>query len=118
MSGIPEHTLVSILPCSDIEASTEFYTRIGLTLQSDYGTYRILADGKGGFLHLSTEHPHEWLVPGRNPNGLYFCTEDVARIAADLDAGVEHKPWGMYEFALSDPDGTQVRVGWPSHLIE
>jgi hypothetical protein len=26
----------------------------------------------------------------------------------------EHKPWGMYEFALSDPDQTLVRVGWPS----
>ena len=27
-----------------------------------------------------------------------------------------HKPWGMYEFALSDPDDTLVRVGWPSRL--
>jgi hypothetical protein len=24
---------------------------------------------------------------------------------------LEHKPWGMYEFTLSDPDGTLVRVG-------
>jgi hypothetical protein len=22
----------------------------------------------------------------------------------------------MYEFAMSDPDETLVRVGWPSHL--
>jgi hypothetical protein len=63
------------------------------------------------------------VVPGRNPNGLYFCNEDVERLAAgvaDLIAeghGPEHKPWGMYEFALSDPDETLVRVGWPSHLI-
>ena len=34
-----------------------------------------------------------------------------------IGAGPEHKPWGMYEFALSDPDETLVRVGWPSHLI-
>jgi hypothetical protein len=25
----------------------------------------------------------------------------------------EAKPWGMYEFALSNPDETLVRVGWP-----
>ena len=29
-----------------------------------------------------------------------------------------HQEWGMYEFALSDPDGVLVRVGWPSQLIE
>jgi hypothetical protein len=28
----------------------------------------------------------------------------------------EDKPWGMYEFALSDPDETLVRVGWPTRL--
>jgi len=118
----PQHTLVSILPCTDMEASTEFYARIGLKLQNDYGTYRILADGKGGFLHLSTESPHGWVVPGRNPNGLYFCSEDVAAIAAGIPdllpgGGPEHRPWGMYEVSLSDPDGTLVRIGWPSHLI-
>lgn len=122
MSDAPEHTLVSILPCSDIAASTAFYERIGLKLQSDYGSYRILADGKGAFLHLSTEAPDGWLVPGRNPNGLYFCSENVAALArgvADLleGGGPEHKPWGMYEFALSDPDGTLVRIGWPSRLL-
>jgi len=123
MSEAPQHTLVSILPCTDIEASTAFYARIGLGLQSDYGTYRILADGKGGFLHLSTESPDGWLVPGRNPNGLYFCSEDIDRLAegiADLlpGGGPNHKPWGMYEFSVSDPDGTLVRIGWPSHLMK
>ena len=29
---------------------------------------------------------------------------------------VEDKPWGMYEFTLSDPDQTLVRVGWPTRL--
>lgn len=122
MSDAPQHTLVSILPCSDIAASTAFYARLGLDLQSDYGSYRILADGKGAFLHLSTESPEGWLVPGCNPNGLYFCFEDVAGLAeriADLlpGGGPTHKPWGMFEFSVSDPDGTLVRVGWPSRLL-
>jgi hypothetical protein len=28
----------------------------------------------------------------------------------------EDKPWGTHEFALSDPDETLVRVGWPTKL--
>lgn len=28
----------------------------------------------------------------------------------------EDKTWGMYEFSLSDPDETLVRVGWPTNL--
>lgn len=113
------HNLVAILPCNDMEASTRFYARLGLEVLSDYGTYRILCDGKGWFLHLSAEAPKGWVVPGRNPNGLYLYLEDVDGLAAKVsdlilgNGGPEHKPWGMYEFALSDPDGTLVRIGWP-----
>jgi catechol 2,3-dioxygenase-like lactoylglutathione lyase family enzyme len=122
MSEQPHHCIVSILPCTNIEASTEFYARLGLTLHGDYGTYRILTDGNGWLLHLSGQFPLGWLVPGRNPNGLYLYVQEVDGFAArinDLLNGTrpEHKPWGMYEFALSDPDGTLVRVGWPSRLM-
>jgi catechol 2,3-dioxygenase-like lactoylglutathione lyase family enzyme len=113
--------IVAITPCNDIEASTAFYLRLGLHVHSDHGRYRILSDGKGWLLHLSAEAPEGWVVPGRNPNGLYVYLEDVDGLAsrvADLTvgAGPEHKPWGMYEFALSDPDGTLVRIGWPSRF--
>jgi len=114
------HAAVAIVPCNDIEASTAFYARLGLEVLSDYGTYRILGDGKGWWLHLSSESPKGWVVPGRNPNGVYLYLEDVDGLAArvsDLAKGPEHKPWGMYEFALSDPDGTLVRIGWPSALM-
>jgi hypothetical protein len=86
-----------------------------------YDTYRILSDRKGAALHL-TEAVEGWLAPGRNPFGLYLYSEDVDVLAvafADKVIGKnapEHKPWGMYEFALSDPDETLVRVGWPSRL--
>jgi catechol 2,3-dioxygenase-like lactoylglutathione lyase family enzyme len=113
-----------ILPCNDIAASTAFYGRLGLVVHSDYGRYRLLSDGKGWHLHLSAEAPPGWVVPGRNPNGLYLYTADVDALAEqvrDLILGrghrPEHKPWGMYEFALSDPDETLVRIGWPSALI-
>jgi hypothetical protein len=33
-----------------------------------------------------------------------------------IGKGPQDKPWGMYEFALSDPDQTLVRIGWPAEL--
>jgi hypothetical protein len=77
--------------------------------------------GHGGHLHL-TDAVEGWLVPGRNPFGLYLYTEDVDRLAAVFRGetiephGPEDKPWGMYEFTLSDPDQTLIRVGWPTRL--
>src|SRR5215831_10203941 len=117
----PRHSIVAIVACNDIEASTSFYVRLGLSVRTDHGGYRILSDGRGWLLHLSAEAPEGWIVRGRNPNGLYLYLKDVDGLASrvvDLTGGVrpEHKPWGMYEFSLSDPDGTLVRIGWPSHL--
>jgi hypothetical protein len=105
-----------IVPCNDIDASTAFYVRPGLPCTATMGT-----TASGWLIHLSAESPEGWVVRGRNPNGLYLYLEDVDRLASrmtDLTAGVkpEHKPWGMYEFALSDPDGTLVRIGWPSRV--
>lgn len=122
MSEQPPHCIVAIVPCNDIEASTAFYSRLGLSVRHEYGSHRILSDGKGWVLHLSNESPEGWVVPGRNPNSVYLYLEDVDTLAAklgDLIVGVgpEHTPWGMYEFALSDPDGTLVRIGWPSRLM-
>jgi catechol 2,3-dioxygenase-like lactoylglutathione lyase family enzyme len=122
MAEEPRRTIVAIVPVTDIEASTRFYARLGLRVHSDHGRYRILSDGNGWLLHLSSEAPEGWVVPGHNPNGLYLYLEDVDRLAGEVSdliigSGVEHKPWGMYEFALSDPDGTLVRVGWPSRLM-
>lgn len=122
MAEQPRHGIVAIVPCNDIEASTAFYSRLGLSVYRDHGRYRLLSDGKGWLLHLSGEAPEGWVVPGRNPNAIYFYLEDIDGLAArvsDLIGGVhpEHKPWGMYEFSLSDPDGTLVRIGWPSSTL-
>ena len=109
-----EHRLTAILPCNDLDKSEAFYARLGFVRQNDDPAYRILADGKGGHLHL-TAAVDGWLVPGRNPFGLYLYTDRVDELAAPLSDFLLHKPemkpWGMYEFALSDPDETLVRVG-------
>jgi predicted lactoylglutathione lyase len=115
------HALAAILPCNDLDASEAFYARLGFARRSGDDSYRILADEDGAALHLRKAEPG-WLAPGRNPFGLYLSTAKVAALAAgakDLLLGPpEAKPWGMYEFAVSDPDQTLVRVGWPTRLID
>ena len=125
MTASPSGVLTAIVPCNDLDASEAFYARLGFTRpQADKepgDAYRMLSNGQGGFLHL-TDAVEGWLVPGRNPFGLYLYVEDVDALAANFAGetieknGPEAKPWGMYEFSLSDPDQTLVRVGWPRRL--
>jgi len=111
-----QHRTVAIIPTGDIEASEAFYERLGFKVESDYGNYRILADGQGWHLHLN--HVDGW--PRRvedNPLGIYLYVADVDAVAERvreliIEPGAPHrKPWGTYEFAVSDPSGTLVRVG-------
>ena len=124
----PSGVMTAILPCNNLDASERFYNRLGFTRSAgqwpppgEPDTYRLLSNGRGGYLHL-TDAVEGWLVPGRNPFGLYLYLEDVDKLAAEFRNEIfgkttpEDKPWGMYEFALSDPDETLVRVGWPTRL--
>ena len=109
------HSLTAILPSNDLDASEAFYARLGFSQRESDDDYRMLSDGRGGELHL-TAAVEGWLVPGRNPFGLYLYVEEVDELAARMGCRAEDTPWGMYEFAVSDPDETLVRVGWPSRL--
>lgn len=115
---IPDHGLVAIVPANDMAASTAFYRRLGLVVESDYGHYRILADARGWHLHLT--YVADWPPHiEANPLGLYLYVEDVDAVADSvreliIEPGAPHnKPWGMYEFSVSDPTGVLVRVGRP-----
>jgi catechol 2,3-dioxygenase-like lactoylglutathione lyase family enzyme len=124
--------LTPILPCNDIDASERFFNRLGFK-QSDEDKakgengehdYRMLTNESGDDIHL-TGSVEGWLVPGRNPFGLYLYVENVDEVATKFSdeiierkKGPEHKPWGMYEFSLNAPDETLVRVGWPSRLMQ
>ena len=103
----PAHALIAILPCNDLEASEAFYNRLGFNrpanekpAKGEDDNYRILFDGKGGHLHL-TDAVVGWLVPGRNPFGLYLYTDDVDALAARFEG----------ETLERHPDETLVRVG-------
>ncbi|HEX8467209.1 MAG TPA: VOC family protein [Allosphingosinicella sp.] len=113
-----QHGILAILPCNDIEATQAFYQRLGFTTTAGEAGFRILADGKGWRIAL---RPAEegWVIPDRNSSGLYLYCEEVDSVAGRvrdiiIEEGAPHrKPWGMYEFAVSDPDGVLVRVGRP-----
>src|ERR1700712_2313201 len=107
------HRVVAIVPAGDLHASVAFYEKLGFRVDSDYGHYRILADGRGWHLHLNKVDGWPGTV-GDNPFGLYLYVEDVDAVAERvrdliIEEGAPHaKPWGTYEFAVSDPSGTLV----------
>jgi|SRR5579862_2717873 len=111
------HAATAILPCNDLDASEAFYKKLGFARQGWDDEYRILVDGRGGEIHLQ-KAVEGWLIPGRNPFGLYVSTEKVEELAAVFNKKAEDTPWGMREFALSDPDETLVRIGWPTTLVK
>jgi catechol 2,3-dioxygenase-like lactoylglutathione lyase family enzyme len=117
-----DHYLAAIVPCNDLAASEAFYGRLGFLRSDPSGGdegYVILSDGHGGHLHLTTTVPG-WVSPGTNPFGVYLYSREVDQLATQFQdeiigaTAAGHTEWGMYEFAASDPNGTLVRVGWPS----
>ena len=108
------HSVVAIIPCNDLDASQAFYERLGFRAVSVFEAqgYRILHDSHGAAIHLTGTEPG-WVVPERNPFGVFFYAENVDALAESLGRTAQTKPWGVREFALPDPNGTLVRVGWP-----
>ncbi|WP_326525669.1 VOC family protein [Sphingomonas sp.] len=111
-----QHHIAAIIPANDLDASTAFYARLGLMVVSDHRHYRILSDGRGWHLHLN-RMPGWPRVAEDNPFGLYLYVDDVDAVAGRvrdliIEPGAPHaKPWGTYEFAVSDPTGVLVRIG-------
>lgn len=116
---IGQNRAVAVIPCNDLEKSEAFYRLLGFDRDpdgTDYGDYVILHEPGGAEIHL-TKAPDGWLIPSRSPFGIYFYASNVDELASRLDGKVLHppkkQPWGLYEFAASDPDENLVRVGSP-----
>lgn len=108
--------VIAIIPCNDLDASESFYNKLGFKRKGWDEEYRIMFDGEGAEIHL-TRAVKGWLTKGRNPFGIYYNTKRVEELAKNFGKKVEDEPWSMYEFSVSDPDETLVRVGWPSELM-
>lgn len=113
-----QHQAMPILPCNDVDATQAFYERLGFTVTGGDSGFRILTDGQGWQLALRLAEPG-WVIPDRNSHGIFLYCEDVDGVASRVrdiivEKGAPHrKPWGMYEFAVGDPDGVLVRIGRP-----
>jgi catechol 2,3-dioxygenase-like lactoylglutathione lyase family enzyme len=111
-----DHKVVAIVPCHDLAASEAFYCHLGFEVVGDFGDYLILSDNHGWHLHLRVAQDLNRTVE-ENPFGLYLYVDDVDAVADRvgdkiIEAGTPHnKPWGTYEFAISDPSGLLIRVG-------
>ena len=111
--------VIAIIPCNDLDAAEQWWNKLGFFRPVDQGyeEYRMLSDSAGGEVHLQLA-VEGWLTPGSNPFGVYVYTPRVRDlVAAEPGRVAEHKPWGMYEFALNGPDDLLVRIGWPSRLV-
>jgi hypothetical protein len=126
MPEAPAITVAPVVPCNDLDAAERWWDRLGFRClpHQNYGDYRILVDSDGAQVHL-TLAVDGWVIPGRNPFGVYIYTPRVAAIAQAVpdaiigdDKTPEHKPWGMMEIALNGPDDLLVRIGWASSATE
>jgi septum formation protein len=112
--------LVTILPCNDLDKCEAFYAQLGFVRDGrEYDGYRILKHAEGASLHL-TEAVEGSVKDKENQFGMYLYTPDPDALAEKVRSQIiekEKRPtvkeWGMYEFALTDPNGTLVRIGWP-----
>jgi catechol 2,3-dioxygenase-like lactoylglutathione lyase family enzyme len=102
------------LPSADVEASAEFYRRLGLTqIVASYPKYARFVSPEGG-VTLSL-HLDEAAVPSRA--SVHFEVDDVDQAIADLrDAGIdierepEDQPYLWREATLLDPDGNRIFI--------
>jgi hypothetical protein len=123
MSNVPAVGAFAIVPNNDLAAAIPFWQRLGFVRTGGDDGYVIMT-GWGCEVHLTQAGRDPWRVPQHNPFGVFIRTPEVDAIAALVDdliirpGGIlRHREWGIYEFAVSGPDGLLVRVGWPSRLM-
>lgn len=125
MNTLPDCRVCAIIPCNDMAQAERWWNRLGFFAPTDDGhaAYRILSNKDGATIHLQPAVPG-WVVPGRNPFGVYLSTPHVDQLAEAAGNAIlgtvkapRHTEWGMYEFALNGPDDLLVRIGWPSRLL-
>ena len=114
---------IPILPSRNLEETRAFYERLGFQTTGwwpQFGGYAILVQGDlevHFFLHAEIDALENYA-------GCYWRVTNVDAFYAQCAAaslpskGVprleppENKPWGMREFALVDPSGNLVRIGF------
>lgn len=117
-----------IFPVRDLNASLEFYRRLGFrTAVHDDGYAFVrrerlrlhlrvvpeldpLANTSGVYVYAAVDELHaEWLQCGLR--AVPVAAEDTQERAGRITEAVEPKPWGVREFTILDPDNNRLRFG-------
>lgn len=101
------------LPASDVEASADFYSRLGLVqIVASYPDYARFVSPEGD----TTLSLHR-AKPAPAGASVHFEVEDVDRVVAELkEAGLEFEtepvdqPYLWREATLLDPDGNRIFI--------
>ena len=102
------------LPVADMDEAVRFCEAAGFEVRRyDDGFAFVHLDGQSVFdLDLIAE-----MDPATNHAGCYIITNDADTWHARLGAAglpvsaLEDRPWGMREFSLTGPGGSNIRVG-------
>ncbi len=104
-----------ILPVVDMDATVAFYEAAGFEVRQYDGGYAfVTVDDESVFDLDKVDKP---VSAASNGAGCYLIVSDVDewhRRLATLDLPVTSladQPWGMREFALTDPNGNNIRIG-------
>ncbi len=106
--------IIPIVPTNDIDASGNFYKRLGFEAIREHGDYTILQrDGIG--LHLTWSEG--WYIdPQTNNTQFRINVSDIDSFYAHCrklgvvhpQGAMETKPWGSREFTVLDPDNACI----------
>lgn len=99
-----------------MQISIAFYQRLGFSSTPyEDGTQYVFLWMDGLSIHLTLSNSPEFAF---NPGGVYLYVAGVDTLFQKVKAaGVQclhppqNKPWGLREFAVSDPDETLLRFG-------
>lgn len=108
-------TVNPVLPVHDMAVATAFYRSIGFTVSAYDAGYAWVGTCGWEFLHL-VHAPS--LEAGVSSAGAYVHVGDVTEwhtamcvLAPDETGDVADQPWGMREYAVTDPSGNVIRFG-------
>lgn len=119
MAEVAFRQAAPILCVLKLDQAIAFYARLGFALVARFEGYALL--GRDDIsLHLRVPSPTEKVTAEANPCGAYFYLRGVDGFAiAAEQQGIEilgaprDQPYGLREFAISDPDGNLLRFGEP-----
>ena len=103
-----------ILPVRVMSEAISFYETVGFEVETYEGGFAFVRYGDASVFDLDL---NEAIDPETNGAGCYIISADADEWHARLAAAglpvtpIDDMPWGMREFALTDPSGNRLRIG-------